>query len=275
MTQMVGLIGWPVAHSRSPQMHNAAFAALGLDWRYVLLPTPPDQMDSMMQRLRDGELRGVNVTLPHKHAVLAYLDEIDSTAESVGAVNTIVVRGGRLSGHNTDVIGFYCALRAMNVSLQGRSCAVLGAGGSARAVLSVLLMANAHVTVYARDVMKARLALEYEGAVRRWSEIAQISPDTALIVNTTPIGMSPQVDASPWPDGFRMPAGALAFDLIYNPLRTRWMMQAERCGARSSNGLSMLVYQGAEAFKLWTGRDAPIDLMRMAVTMGQQVADTA
>lgn len=265
MTHTVGLIGCPVAHSRSPQMHNAAFAALGLDWRYVLLPTAPDQIASVLQRLRGGELRGVNVTIPHKQAVLPFLDELDSTAVSIGAINTIVVNGDRLMGYNTDVIGFYRALCEVNASVSERSCAVLGAGGSARAVLSVLLTLGACVSVYARDVVKARLALEYEGSIRAWDELKRIDPDTALVVNTTPVGMSPQIDASPWPDNLPLPTQTLAFDLIYNPPRTRWMMQAEQSGARSINGLSMLLHQGAEAFKLWTGCDAPIDVMRVAL----------
>ena len=133
----VGLIGWPVEHSRSPDMHNAAFAALGLDWRYILLPTPPDQVEAVVARIRSGELQGANVTIPHKQAVMPFLDEIDPAAQAVGAVNTIVRRADRLIGYNTDTLGFKQALLETGVAVKDQACAVLGAGGSARAVLYV------------------------------------------------------------------------------------------------------------------------------------------
>ncbi len=156
MTKTVGLIGWPVEHSRSPAMHNAAFAALGLDWRYILLPTPPDQLEAVVARIRSGELQGANVTIPHKQAVMPFLDEIDPAAQAVGAVNTIVKQADRLIGFNTDTLGFKRALLETGVAVNDQPCAVLGAGGSARAVVYVLHELGAHITVYARDVEKAR-----------------------------------------------------------------------------------------------------------------------
>ena len=261
----VGLIGWPVEHSRSPLMHNAAFAARGLDWEYVLLPTPPDQLRAILDRIRRGELAGANVTIPHKSAVMPLLDEIDSVAQAVGAVNTIVVRDGRLIGRNTDVIGFTRALSEMNVDVGGKPCAVLGAGGAARAVVHALGELGGHVTIYARDVAKARALIGPDGHARSLNDLARLERETTLVVNATPVGMAPHADASPWPDDVRLPASALAFDLIYNPRRTCWMDQAERCGARSINGLAMLLYQGAAAFEMWTGQAAPIDVMRAAL----------
>src|SRR5512137_404057 len=138
MTKTVGLMGWPVEHSRSPAMHNAAFAALGLNWCYVLLPTPADQMAASVARIRSGELQGANVTIPHKQAVLPFLDAIDPAAQAVGAVNTIVRRGDRLIGFNTDTLGFKRALLETGVEVREQACAVLGAGGAARAVVYVL-----------------------------------------------------------------------------------------------------------------------------------------
>src|SRR5512143_395018 len=131
----VGLIGWPVEHSRSPAMHNAAFAALKLNWHYILLPTPPDQLGAVVARIRSGELQGANVTIPHKQAVMPFLDEINPAAQAVGAVNTIVRRDARLIGYNTDTIGFKRALLETDSAVKDQPCAVLGAGGSARAVI--------------------------------------------------------------------------------------------------------------------------------------------
>ena len=263
MTQTVGLIGWPVEHSRSPAMHNAAFAALGLDWQYVLLPTPTEQLERVLGRLRSGELSGANVTIPHKSTVLLLLDEIDSAARSIGAVNSIVMRRGQLVGYNTDAVGFARALSQTGVEVKNKPCAVLGAGGSARAVVYALSQLDAHVTVYARDLSKARAVYN---TVRLLSKLGTVDRETALIVNTTPVGMWPQVNASPWPDGVDFPPNAFAFDLIYNPLHTRWMSQAEHAGLRTTNGLAMLVHQGAAAFEMWTGCTPPVDVMLAAIS---------
>jgi shikimate dehydrogenase len=265
MTRRVGVIGWPAAHSRSPQMHNAAFAALGLDWRYGLLRTPPDQLQVVVNRIRSGELTGANVTIPHKSAVMPWLDEIDATAQAIGAVNTIVIRDGRLIGYNTDAAGFSRALSETGVEVKGRACAVLGAGGAARAVVYALKGLGARVTIYARDVSRARALIGPDEQARSLAEVDRMARETVLVVNATPVGMAPAIEASPWPDGAPFPPGALAFDLITHPRRTRWLEQAERSGARTTNGLAMLVYQGAAAFEMWTGCAAPIDAMRAAV----------
>ncbi len=265
-TITVGLIGWPVEHSRSPAMHNAAFAALGLDWQYVLLPTPRDQIEAVIARLRAGELAGANVTIPHKQAVLPFLDEVDPAAQAVGAVNTIVRRADRLIGFNTDTLGFKRALLETGAVVKDQPCAVLGAGGSARAVVYVLQELGAQITVYARDVEKAR-ALHAD--CRSLGALAEIDPATQLIVNTTPVGLSPNVDASPWPDNVPFPANALIFDLINNPSRTRLMQQAEQAGLRAVNGWSMLVYQGAAAFEMWTGVKPPVEVMKSALKQAE------
>jgi shikimate dehydrogenase len=261
-TVTVGLIGWPVEHSRSPAMHNAAFAAVGLNWRYILLPTPADQVEAVLARIRSGELQGANVTIPHKQAVMPFLDEIEPAAQAIGAVNTIVRRADRLMGFNTDTLGFRRALLETGVEVKGRPCAVLGAGGSARAVLYVLRELGAHITVYARDVDKARAV---HGDCRPLGALTEIDPATRLIVNTTPVGLAPHVDASPWPDQAPFPANALVFDLLNNPPQTRLMRQAERLGLRAVNGWNMLVYQGAAAFEKWTGRLPPIDVMQQVL----------
>jgi shikimate dehydrogenase len=243
-------------------MHNAAFAALGLNWRYILLPTPVDQVKTVIARIRSGELQGANVTIPHKQAVMPFLDEIDPEAEAVGAVNTIVRRAGRLSGFNTDTLGFKRALLETGVEVWEQPCAVLGAGGSARAVVYVLREGGARITVYARDVEKARAV---HGDCRPLGALSEIDPATRLIVNTTPVGLSPNIDASPWPDQAPFPANALVFDLLNNPPQTRLMQQAKNMGLRAVNGWNMLVYQGAAAFEKWTGSAPPVDVMKHAL----------
>ncbi|CAG0937779.1 shikimate dehydrogenase [Thermoflexales bacterium] len=248
-------------------MHNAAFAALGLDWRYILLPTPSDQLEAVVARIRSGELQGANVTIPHKQAVMPFLDELDPAAQTVGAVNTIVRCDDRLMGYNTDTLGFKQALVETGIEVKDRPCAVLGAGGSARAVVYVLRELEAHLTVYARDVEKARtLQVDSHGTMcRPLGALAEIDPATALIVNTTPVGLAPNVAASPWPDDVPLPVGALIFDLLNNPPCTRLMRQAGQAGLRAVNGWSMLVYQGAAAFEKWTGVTPPVEVLKQAL----------
>jgi len=258
----VGLIGWPVEHSRSPAMHNAAFAALGLAWRYILLPTPLDQLAAVIARIRSGELQGANVTIPHKQAVMPFLDEIDPAAQAVGAVNTIVRQADRLVGFNTDTLGFKRSLIETGVDLEGQPCAILGAGGSARAAVYVLRKLDAQIMVYARDVEKARAV---HANCQSLNTLREIDPATKLIVNTTPVGLSPNVDASPWPADVPLPKHALIFDLLNNPARTKFMQQAERAGLRTVNGWNMLLYQGAAAFAKWTGIEPPTDVMKRAL----------
>jgi len=270
MTHIVGLIGWPVEHSRSPAMHNAAFEALSLDWRYILLPTPLEQLEVVVGRIRSGELSGTNVTIPHKQAVMPLLDEIDPAAQAVGAVNTIVRRDGRLIGFNTDTLGFKRSLLETGIVLEQQPCAILGAGGSARAVVYVLRELGAHITIYARDVAKAA---QLSAEARPLNELVNINPATRLLVNTTPLGLHPNIDASPWPADVSLPSSVLVFDLLNNPARTRLMLQAEKQGLRAVNGWGMLVYQGAAAFKLWTGVEPPVEVMMTALRDSMQMND--
>jgi len=270
----VALIGWPVEHSLSPAMHNAAFKALGLDWRYELFPVPPGQLGAAVADLRAGEYGGANVTVPHKSAVMAYLEDIDDAARAIGAVNTIVVRGTRLAGYNTDGPGFLRALREAGLEPSGRRALVLGAGGAARAVVYALAQAGCAVAIYNRTVARAAelarnlKSLGLGGAVSAVpGEAALRALDLApfdLLVNATPAGMWPNCDDSPWPDGLVLPSHWSVFDLVYNPLETRLLREARQAGARAIDGLGMLVWQGALAFELWTGQAPPVGLMRAA-----------
>jgi shikimate dehydrogenase len=270
----VGLIGWPVEHSASPAMHNAAFARLGLDWRYVLLPAKPGNLQAAVDTLRQEPFRGANVTVPHKQAIMAYLDRVTGSARGIGAVNTITADEGRLTGHNTDGDGFLAALREAGFAPAGCHALVLGAGGAARSVVYALASRGCGVTIHNRSSARARrLAddMQYLGLpgsitwVNSQAGLAALDLGAfALLVNATSVGMWPRTDASPWPEGLVLPSHWTVFDLVYNPAETRLLAQARLSGATPIGGLSMLVHQGALAFALWTGRDAPLEVMRAA-----------
>lgn len=261
MTARVGLLGWPVAHSVSPPMHNAAFAALGLDWRYDRLPVPPEDLDATLTRLVAAGWRGFNVTIPHKQAVLRHqlMSVLSPAARTIGAGNTLVVRAdGSLHGDNTDWCGFLDDLRAHEVEISGAACVVLGTGGSARAVRYALEQAGAaQVTPVSRTPGNDPETVGY-------ADLRRLVERAALVVNCTPLGMWPAVERSPWPEGVPIPPHLVVVDLVYNPPRTRLMRQAEDAGARGINGLGMLVRQGARSFAAWTGVAPPLDVMAAA-----------
>jgi shikimate dehydrogenase len=282
-TQIVGLIGWPVEHSVSPPMHNAAFAELGLDWCYVPLPVHPDRVPEALAGAAALGLRGFNATVPHKETLVPLVNTLTDAARAIGAVNTVRFDEGRAMGHNTDAGGFLRALNDAGFAPQGCSALVLGAGGAARAIVYALAASHARVTILNRTPAKATaLATEFspishrarlQGGPLDEMHIYQDSLGVDLVVNTTPLGMwtrsSGAADAehdetSPWPEAVPFPREALLMDLIYNPRETPLMRQALQAGARACDGLSMLVHQGAEAFTLWTGRDAPVDVMMAA-----------
>lgn len=271
-TKVVGLLGWPVGHSFSPKMHNAAFVKAGLNWVYVPLGVPPVQVKQAVEGLSALSLSGVNVTVPHKQAVMPFLHEIEEGARRIGAVNTIVVTGnGRLIGHNTDWSGCLRDWRALGVDVLGRDCVVLGAGGSARAVVYALAQAGGQISVFARRLEQAQsLVNTLQLPMVQAKDLADLSvcvPNLLrpLIVNTTPVGMEPNTNNSVWPDDLEMPNGSFIYDLVYNPAQTFLMKQAQTAGCESANGLGMLVHQGAEAFKLWTGFEPDVTIMRQAI----------
>ncbi len=271
-TKLVGLIGWPVAHSLSPAMHNAAFGALGLNWRYVPLPTLPGQVEAAVRGLAALGFRGANVTAPHKQAVMPALDDIAPDAGKFSAVNTIVVERREdgatvLSGYNTDVPGFIGDLHQSGFEPEGKSAVVVGAGGAARAVVFGLLGAGiGKITVLNRTFERAQALVSGMGseevlhALSLTQETLIESARAAdLLVNTTTVGMWPHVDGSVWPDGLPIPPRLTVYDLVYNPLETRLLRQARESGARAIGGLGMLVRQGALAFDMWTNQGFAIE----------------
>jgi len=285
-TQLMGLIGWPISHSFSPAMHNAAAADLGLDFVYVALPVHPDDVETAVHGLPALGFRGFNITVPHKQAVMPLLDEIEAGAQAIGAVNTVIiskqssVNGEQypiihLTGYNTDWSGFLADLASLDVGVGSRSCLVLGAGGSARGVAYGLAKAGGQVQVLARRIEQAEQLVSQIGPHvdgKGWLQAGDIgrletavSAATApLIINTTPLGMSPNVDNSVWPDALAFPEGSFAYDLVYNPATTRFMEQAQASGCQAANGLGMLLHQGAQAFAKFTGQEPNLDVMRKA-----------
>ncbi len=276
-TTVVGLIGWPVSHSHSPAMHNAAAQALGLDLVYVALPVAPERVSTAVSGLAALGIRGVNVTVPHKQAVLPLLDELDTAVSLIGAVNTIVVQRetGQLSGHNTDWRGFLADLATHHVDVQGRGCFILGAGGSARAIAYAIATAGGRVHILARRPSQAEELAHTLGphfphehlSYHALGELPQLVAQwpAPLVINSTPLGMVPNVNGSPWPDNLPFPADGVAYDLVYNPATTRFMHQAQTAGAQAINGLGMLLEQGALAFELWTGQKPDTAVMRAAL----------
>lgn len=282
-TRLVGVIGWPIEHSLSPAMHNAALAALGLNWRYVAMPVRPGEVTAAVRGMAALGFRGCNVTVPHKAAVLAELDAVARDAAVLGAANTLVMSrdaGGcrHIAGHNTDVAGFLGALRAGGCAPQGREAVVVGAGGAARAVVYGLLWAGAaRVTVLNRTPARAeRLAMELtppqaeaipplEAGALTPAALVEAAQGADLLVNATTVGMWPQVDGSVWPEDVPVPAHLTVYDLVYNPLETRLLRQARAAGARALDGLGMLARQGALALDRWT--DAALDVDAVTAQM--------
>lgn len=272
-TKLVGVFGYPVKHSASPPMHNAAFAHLGLDWAYVPFEVAPHDLGAALAGVRALNLVGVNVTVPLKELVAPHLDEVSPRARRIGAVNTVVHANRRLQGDSTDGPGFLQALRAANVAVGSQKVVVLGAGGSARAVVYALAEAGAQVVVANRSGERARalaeqLGLADEVQVIPWTEAAlrEALAGAALLVNTTSVGMHPHEDALPPVPVEALTPPLFVSDLVYNPPETRLLALARTRGCRVQNGIEMLVQQGALAFGLWTGVEhPPIDVMRHAV----------
>ncbi len=275
-TRLVGIIGWPVEHSLSPPMHNAAFAARNMDWAYVPLPVTPDRVKEAVLGLRALGFRGVNVTVPHKQAVMPFLDHLTPEAQAIGAVNTIVVEeNGHMWGTNTDARGFLDDLVAHGVDVEGEPVLVLGAGGAARAVVYALARAGARVTIANRTLGRAvELARQIHMALPSASfRVVEFSAETlareaeahTILINATSVGMWPNEETSPWPVGAGFGRIRVVYDLVYRPRPTRLLRDAEAGGRQAIDGLGMLVRQGAESWRLWTGQVPPVDIMQAAV----------
>ena len=277
-----GIIGYPLGHSVSPAFQQAAFDHHGLDVRFEVWETPPDALREVVTGLRAPDVLGASVTVPHKAAVIPLLDRLSEPARQVGAVNLIVNRDGLLEGHNTDTTGFLRALREDGAfDPTGKRVLLLGSGGAARAVAHVLLEQGvAALTIANRTVERARQLVDDLGNGASVSAVSLEPSDLAvdggwhLIVNCTTLGMrhSAGEGRSPMP-AEHISTNTLVCDLVYNPPETPLLREAERAGARILGGLPMLVYQGAEAFQLWTGKEAPLTVMFQAARRALEVAE--
>jgi shikimate dehydrogenase len=266
----LGLVGYPLSHSLSPKLHEAAFKALGWQGEYRLYPVAPGEIPGLAEltnAMRNSEIQGLNVTIPHKQAIIALLDELTPSAQAIGAVNTLYFQDGKLIGHNTDASGFLAdQAKFLGKSLYEKKALVMGAGGAARAVVFALLGDGWEVTLAVRgaDINQAemlRKSFETLPGAERMNVVlldagtlGQHRSGIGLIVNATPIGMFPEIDYSPWPDGLAFPDGAAVYDLVYNPRLTRLVREAQVAGLRAITGLGMLVEQAALSFACWTGQ---------------------
>lgn len=269
-TKICALIGDPVQHTMSPAMHNAAFQKTGLDYVYLAFHVKPEQLAKAAEGLRALNVIGFNVTIPHKVNIIPLLDSLDSLAEKIGAVNTVVNDTGKLKGYNTDAEGSLRALMEHGFEPKNKRIVVLGAGGASRAISYTLVKQDARLIIlnrrqeldWAEDI--ARLIyknLGQEVKVLELGHLAEALSGADLLVNATSVGMSPDANASPVPAGL-LAKVPLVFDIVYNPIKTRLLREAEKSGAQTISGLDMLVWQGALAFEKWTHQEAPFDLMR-------------
>lgn len=274
-TKLVAILGTPLGHSFSPTMHNAAFQSLGLDYYYLPIEVTKENLGDVVGGLRRMNFAGFNVTIPHKINIMQYLDETDSLAEIIGAVNTVVIKDGRLKGYNTDGIGFLRSLETeKGIKVKDRKVLIIGAGGSTQSIAMTLAANHARdIVICNRTEEKARLLSDHINRKLHTcsrplpldpSRVAAEITDADILINTTNIGMTPDIESVPI-DPQLLNRRTLVCDIIYNPLKTRLLLEAERAGCEIMNGLGMLLYQGAEAFTLWTGMPAPITVMKAAL----------
>ncbi|MDJ1184387.1 shikimate dehydrogenase [Roseofilum casamattae] len=270
-TDLLGIIGHPVEHSLSPAMHNAALSDLGVDCAYIPFPVAPEHLEAALQGLHAVGTLGLNVTIPHKQAVIPYLSEITPVARAVGAVNTLWRSDRGWRGTNTDVAGFIAPLQRMARDWSDAKVAILGYGGAARAVVAGCLqlgVTQIHIVGRDRDRLQ-RFQHSWDAPlnIHLWQELSSLLAETTLLVNSTPVGMFPDTNCSPGSkeDLSKLPSGAIAYDLIYNPRPTQFLQLANALGFTTIDGSEMLVQQGAAALELWLGRSVPVSIMRQTL----------
>jgi len=275
-TSLSGLIGYPVKHSKSPQMHNTAFEALGLDYVYLAFEVQEGNLKKAVEAMKTLNAIGFNVTMPYKTKVLEYLDDISEEARIIGSVNTVKNENGRLIGYNTDGIGFIKSLEEKGVNYVEEKVVILGAGGAARAIATQLAYDGAaEVVLFNRTLGKAEEIAENinasiptcrcRGLEMDESLLKEEIRDAAILVNCTSVGMKPNIDKSIIPSPEVLHKDLFVADIVYEPRKTKLLEFAERAGCRYMNGLMMVIWQGALAFNIWTQKDMPVDLIKKAV----------
>lgn len=267
---ITGIIGFPLSHTMSPAMHNSSFAHFKMDWEYDVFEMEADKVREFISRIRRDGIKGINVTIPHKHLVMKFLDRIDRAAAVIGAVNTVVNKNGKLTGYNTDYLGFLQSLKKSGVGLKGKKVVMLGAGGAAHAIGYALntfgpkefRIYNIDLPMIGRLVKQLKLKKVITGDIAKDAEKDAAMASADFVINCTSVGMHNN-DAPYKID--KLKKGAVVFDLIYNPAKTPFLKNAEKKGAKIINGLDMLIYQGIEAFELWTGKRPSYALVKKAV----------
>ena len=273
-TKIVGVFGYPISHSLSPAMHNAAFKYLNLDYIYIAFEVKPSDLKAVVKSIPALNISGINLTIPHKEAVVPYMDKLTREAELIGAVNTIEVQNSGLIGHNTDALGFIRSLREFGVSIKGKSVLLLGAGGASKGVGFALVLNKAkEICIANRTLEKAKVLASNLRKKANFSKVSVIPlehkhlksvlKNTDILINATSSGMKSK-------DPLLVPSDSIikkiiVYDLIYNPPETKLIRLAKKKGCLTINGESMLVHQGAIAFEIWTKRKAPVEIMKKAL----------
>lgn len=276
-TKLTGLLGSPVSHSLSPMMHNDSFRALGLDYVYLCFDVKEDQLETAVKGLRTMGVRGFNLTMPDKNRIVDLVDELSPAASLIGACNTVVNDNGHLTGHNTDGVGFMTSLKEHGYEVSGQQITVMGAGGAASAIIAqaaldgasaVHIFARPQSRFHERTVQLADRISSHTHCSATLDDqndataLRKAIADSSLLVNATPVGMAPDTDHSLIEDVSFFHEGLFVADAIYHPAETKLLRLARESGCRTANGMYMLLWQGAEAFRLWTGKEMPVELIR-------------
>ena len=271
-TRVCGVIGDPIEHTLSPIMHNAAFEALEIDYFYLAFKVKSAEVEDAIRGIRALSILGLNVTMPHKHAVTKYLDEIDPTGKATGSVNTILNKDGRLLGFNTDGVGALNALEQNGVELRGKKVLLLGAGGAAKAIAYTLSQEADELVILNRtpkpaaelaDLLKQKFNKKIIADQLSPSTIKENLADSDVLINATSVGMNPNANQTPVAPEWLKPDLAV-MDIVYNPIETKLAKDAKAVGAKVVSGVEMLIYQGAASFEIWTACKAPVAVMRKA-----------
>jgi len=269
-TNVLCVIGHPIEHSMSPVMHNAALKELSLDYIYLAFDVPPNDLGKAILGFKKSNIKGLNVTIPHKEAIIHYLDELDPLSKQIGAVNTVKNEGGALLGRNTDALGAKKAILDAGFKIEGKKALILGAGGAARAISFALTEKIDEIFISNRTEERAiKLAKELQdktkikatGKDTSEKTLRTLTNSVDILINTTPIGMYPKIDVSPISKDL-LNENLFIFDIIYNPLQTRLLKDAKEIGSKTLNGLDMFINQGALAFEWWTGKKPNVKLMK-------------
>lgn len=278
-TRLAGFYAKPAKHSISPKMHNTAFQELGIDAVYLAFEVDEKNLATSIQAIRSLNMLGVNLSMPHKTAAVAFMDELSPTAELTGAINTVVNLDGRLIGHTTDGTGFMASLQELSINPIGQEITILGGGGAAVAIIAQAALDGVKtINVGLRNLSSKEMLRNKLGQIAQQTKceinvfdmekqeaLSQVLKQSVLLINATNMGMHPQVKESPIKDPNLLRADLAVYDIIYNPRETLLLKQAKAVGAKTCNGLPMLVHQGAEAFKLWTGQTMPVEKIKKIV----------